>query len=143
MEALAVLYASDVALVCYVCYVTLWADIRRWLVSKAAAAGRAQAPAGAVLVGGVAVSAGQLQDMCNSSAAAYLLGLRGWMGRVSQVCLHGCAANVLCLLALLFSQLLVRQLLPAVLSGTALDAYYPLLASQQEAACGIGGGTPC
>lgn len=154
MEALAILYTTDVALVLYMCYMSLWCDIRAWLAGKTAEAAVAAAvaapqeaaagggrppgePSGVIVLAGVAVSGDQLTDMAASPAAGVMLAPTGWGGRLSQLCLHAAAVNLLCLASVLAAQAAVLWLLPSLLppGDALLDRYYPLLASQAERAC--------
>jgi hypothetical protein len=155
MVSLLTLYSTTVALVAYMAYMGLWADLRVWLSAKAAAAAAAPhhrdeghssddddaaaPPPGFTAIGGCLVSEEQLLEAARSPAAALLLDAQGLVGRVSSACLHVCGINVLCMLCLMGSRLLSGRLLPAVLPQHLLDAYYPVLPTGlQQGACAAG-----
>lgn len=131
--AVSILYSTTVCITLYLCYISLWADVCKWLFHKAtggdeSSESRSPARASRVNFGnGVTLSEQQLHAMCASPAAPLLLARRGLLGHLLWLCMHGCAVNLICLACVLLSQFMARQLLPALLPGRTLDTLYPQL----------------
>jgi preprotein translocase subunit SecG len=126
--ALTTLWMTLVLLIGYLCYMSLWSDMRAWLASK----GRAAAAQGAetVDIGGVALTLEQLRRMCNSPFAL-LLQSTGIAGTLAKVLMHLGLVNFVCILAWVVSHLLVQQFLPGALPQSLLGTYYSPLPQQQ------------
>jgi hypothetical protein len=123
LVAAAITYSTTVCVTMYVYYMHLWADMVRWLVLTAETERDADSDVDPdhVCKGGVHLHVEQIQDLCWTPATKLLLRRPGWVAFVSWFCFHGCAINLMCLACLLWSQQLVRRLLPAMFSEQMLD----------------------
>lgn len=119
--AVTCVWMTVVLVIGYLCYTSLWSDMRVWLASKAQNA-FPSSEGRIVLIDGVAVRVQQLQRMCQSPFAL-LLSARGITGWLAQLLLHGGLLNLICLCAWLLSHMLVQQLLPVVLPSGVLEMY--------------------
>lgn len=122
--ALCTMYATTVAVSLYVCYMSLWADMLRWLRQKAKCALEEEPESdldGCVTIHGCMLQRQQLRAMLATPAVMLLFNAR------SRMLIHLAAINIVCLACLLLSQGLAQKLLPHMLSQQALDGCYPLV----------------
>jgi hypothetical protein len=127
--ALCTTYATTVGVSLYVCYMSLWADMLRWLRQKAKCALEEEPESdqdGCVAIHGCMLQRQQLRAMLATPAVMLLFNAR------SRVLIHLAAINIVCLACLLLSQGLAQKLLPHMLSPQALDGCYPLVTHNAE-----------
>lgn len=144
--ALTTLWVTDVMLIGYLCYVSLWSDMRLWLASKAQDTAARQRQAGqqdeAVEINGVVLSYTQLQSLFQTPFAMLMNG-RGMLGGSAMVLLHLGIVNLLCMVSWLISQLLVLQLLPRLLPESVFDVVFQKLpAAGADSTCSVAGTCP-
>lgn len=124
--ALCTMYATTVGVSLYACYMSLWADMLRWLRQKAKCALGDESEfeedgAACVAIHGCVLQRQQLRSLLTTPAVMLLFNAR------SRVLIHLAAVNIVCLACLLVSQGLAQKLLPHILSQGALDRCYPLV----------------
>lgn len=129
--AVTTVWMTVVLLIGYLCYMSLWSDMRVWLASKGRTA--QQQGYASTEIGGVLVTVEQLRHMCQSPFAL-LLQAKGVAGTFAKILMHLGLVNILCTSAWLLSHLLVQQLLPVLLPEPLMGVYYSSL--QPDAAAG-------
>jgi len=132
-----IIYITTVAATLHVVYISQWVELRRWLRAKAcppALPGR-RGQRCTVVINGVCLSRRQVLDACQTPAARLLLDGQGVLGKASMLLLHASLVNIVCLVALLISQVLVLQLAPMALQGPLLPVYYPLKPEVERGMC--------
>lgn len=144
--ALTTLWVTDVMLIGYLCYVSLWSDMRLWLASKAQDTATRQRQGGqqdeALEINGVVLSYTQLQSLFQTPFAMLMNG-RGMVGGSAMVLLHLGIINLLCMVSWLISQLLVLQLLPRLLPESVFDVVFQELpAAGADSTCSVAGTCP-
>jgi hypothetical protein len=128
--AVTTVWMTVVLLIGYLCYMSLWSDMRVWLASK----GRTAQQQGLTStdIGGVTVTVEQLRLMCQSPFAL-LLQARGAAGTFAKILMHLGLINILCTSAWLLSHVLVQQLLPMLLPEPLMSTYYSPAPSEAAA----------
>lgn len=128
--ALCTLYVTTVGVSLYACYMSLWADMLRWLRQEAKCALGDESSelsdedgSGCVTIHGCLLQRQQLRSLLTTPAVMLLFNAR------SRLLIHLAAVNIVCLACLLLSQGLAQKLLPHMLSPQALDGCYPLVGS--------------
>ena len=137
--AVTCVWTTVVLIIGYLCYISLWSDLRVWLAGKAQGAASSARGSGVVVVDGVVVTVEQLQRMCHSPYSL-LLSACGATGWVAQLLLHCGLINLICLGAWLLTHLLVQQLMPALLPTGVLDAYCQMPAHSIPSDCSTAAG---
>ena len=128
--AVTIVWMSDVLLIGYLCYISLWSDIRLWLAGKAREASAQQddnsSGTSTVGINGVTVTHDQLSSMCNTPLSL-LLTARSAAGMLARILLHLGLVNAICMVACVLSHVLVQLLLPNILPAPLLDVYFRTL----------------
>lgn len=109
-------HVTFVSVLLWVIAAFVWSDMCAWLRSKVKEVDRDGTDA--AMIGGVCVSREQLLALCDGLAAAWLPRVSSIGGvqaqRLVYVALHALIVGGVCQLAVLLSELLVLQLLPAL-----------------------------
>jgi hypothetical protein len=135
--ALLTIHVSTITLTMYVAYMSHWVELREWLRAKSCLAPPARPGLAAcpVLIEGVPLTKRQLLAMCSSKYATILLDCPGVLGHAAMILLHVGALNVLCMLALLASQIVMLRVAPSVLPSSMMHMYFPLRPELEMGEC--------